>query len=635
MFYVGIYLKRDKSRYKAVEITICLWLCNSSFQKGEWVYMEKNKKYKSLRNSIMLLCAGIVIFAALIIGGNAILSVRSMTEYVNQIYQNAVDEGYRTEIKSQVQSTIAVLQSEYDRAQAGEKTEEQAKEDAKEIIRIMRYRDDQSGYFWIDDTDYILIMHPVLSEQEGNNRYELKDQDGVMIIQSIMKVCQSADKGGYNQFSFTKADGVTVAPKVAYSELFEPWGWVVSTGNYVDDMQAGMDAEQAEIEALANGLNIRIDIIFVVTICAALVISFLYGTQMVKPLKEIQEFARHLAEGNLTWEVHVKAKNEIGQTGELLGAARRNTRKLLQDITEVANGVSGAIRNFDSAFNNMKVSIDETSTAVNAIAGNVNEQACATDNATGEVSVMANRIERTDDEIKVLDDNAKDMKRLSEQSMNTLNNLIKVNDSARENIKAMSNQTEATNHAVQQIEIAANLINEIADQTSLLALNASIEAARAGESGRGFAVVADEIGKLANQSATSVEEIRRVIEELISNTSKSVQIMKDMNQSVDVQVSSLSETYNIFKDLYHELDNCVNAVQTIGTMTGEIENQRTNVTRSLDILNNLAQDNAAVAQETSAKTGELSNIVDGSNQIVIDLENKVQALLVDIEKFIV
>ena len=76
-------------------------------------------------------------------------------------------------------------------------------------------------------------------------------------------------------------------------------------------------------------------------------------------------------------------------------------------------------------------------------------------------------------------------------------------------------------------------------------------------------------------------------------------------------------------------------MQTIGTMTGEIENQRTNVTRSLDKLNNLAQDNAAVAQQTSAKTEELSNIVDGSNQIVLELEDKVQALLVDIEKFIV
>ena len=597
--------------------------------------MEENKKYKSLRNSIMLMCTSIVTLAALIVGGNAMLSVRSMTGYANQIYQDAVDEGYRTEIKSQVQSTIAVLQSEYDKAQAGEKTEEQAKEDAKETIRVMRYRDDQSGYFWIDDTDYILVMHPVLTEQEGNNRYDLQDQDGVMIVQSIMKVCQSADKGGYNQFSFTKADGVTVAPKVAYSEIFEPWGWAVSTGNYVDDMQAGMDAVQAEIGAITNSLNIRIDIVFVVIIVAALVLSYLYGTQMVKPLKEIQEFARHLAEGNLTWEVHVKAKNEIGLTGELLGAARRNTRKLIQDITEVASGVSGALKSFDSAFNNMKTSIDETSTAVNSIAGNVNEQASATDSAAGEVSVMANHIERTDDEIKVLDENAKDMKRLSEQSMNTLNNLIKVNDSARENITAMTNQSEATNQAVEKIEMAANLINEIADQTNLLALNASIEAARAGESGRGFAVVADEIGKLANQSASSVEEIRRVIEELLVNTSKSVQIMKEMNKSVDVQVSSLSETYDTFKELYQELDNCVNAVQTIGTMTTEIENQRANVTQSLSRLNDLAQDNAAVAQETSAMTGDVSHIVDSSNQIVLELENQVKALLADIEKFIV
>ena len=595
----------------------------------------EEKKYKSLRNSIMLLGAGIVILTILIVGGNAMLSVKSMTGYANQIYQDAVDEGYRTEIKSQVQSTIAILQSEYDKAQAGEKTEEQAKEDAKEIIRVMRYRDDQSGYFWIDDTDYILVMHPVLTEQEGNNRYDLKDQDGVMIVQSIMKVCQSADKGGYNQFSFTKADGVTVAPKVAYSEFFEPWGWAVSTGNYVDDMQAGMDAVETEIKAINNSLFIRIDIVAVVIIVVALGLSFLYGTQMTKSLKEIQEFARHLAEGNLTWEVHVKAKNEIGLTGELLGAARRSTRKLLQDITEVASSVNGALNSFDNAFNNMKVSIDETSTAVNSIAGNVSEQAASTDEAAGEVSVMAERIERTDDEIKVLDDNANDMKRLSEQSMNTLNNLIKVNDDARENIIAMANQTDATNQAVQQIEMAANLINDIAEQTNLLALNASIEAARAGEAGKGFAVVADEIGKLANQSASSVGEIRHVIEELISNTSKSVQIMKEMNQSVDVQVASLSETYDIFKKLYHELDNCVNAVQTIGVMTGEIENQRTNVTHSLGTLNNLAKDNAAVAQETSAMTGELSTIVDGSNQIVLELESKVQALLVDIEKFIV
>ncbi len=595
--------------------------------------MEKRGKKKSLRNSIMILVASVVILTALVVGVNAFISVGALSDYANEIYRNAVNDGYKQEIKSEVQSTIAVLQSEYDKAQAGEKTEEQAKEDAKEIIRIMRYRDDQSGYFWIDDTDYTLIMHPVLPEQEGNNRYDLEDQDGVMIIQEIMNVCQSADKGGYNEFAFTKADGVTVAPKVAYSQIFEPWGWVVSTGNYVDDMEAGMQQVESDLSATTNSMNIRIDIIFVVFVVLALVIAFFYGTYVVNPLIDIQNFAKHLSEGDMVTEVHVKQNNEIGQTAELLSVAQQNMRKLIQDITDVAKNVNGALGNFDQAFNNMKSSINETSTAVNSIAGNVSEQASSTDNATGEVSVMADRIEKTDGEIKVLDDNANDMKHLSEQSMETLNNLIKVNDNARKNIEAMNEQTQATNQAVQQIEMAANLINEIADQTNLLALNASIEAARAGESGRGFAVVADEIGKLAHQSTSSVEEIRRVIEDLTDNTSKSVQIMKSMKESVDVQVSSLSETYETFEQLYRELDNCVGAVQSIGNMTGEIESQRINVTNALDVLNQLAQDNAAVAQQTSAMTGELANMVDGSNQIVLDLDDKVKVLLEDISKF--
>ncbi|MDE7198368.1 MAG: cache domain-containing protein, partial [Lachnospiraceae bacterium] len=169
-----------------------------------------------------------------------VMTIRNISNGAYDEYARAMNDGYRTEIKSQVQSVLAILQSEYDKVGTGELTEEEAKYEAAEIVRGMRYRDDDSGYFWIDDKDYILVMHPILAEQEGDNRYGLEDQNGIMIIQEIMKACQSADKGGYNEFYFTKADGVTVAPKVAYSGYFEPWGWAVSTGNYVDDMEGEM-----------------------------------------------------------------------------------------------------------------------------------------------------------------------------------------------------------------------------------------------------------------------------------------------------------------------------------------------------------------------------------------------------------
>lgn len=591
------------------------------------------KKKKSLIGTIVKVCAAISVITAVGIGTNAVYSVKSVSTSAYDKYESAVDEGYNAEIKSQIQSTLSILKSEYDKMQTGEKTEAQAKEDAREIIRAMRYRDDQSGYFWIDDTDYILVMHPILTEQEGNNRYTLEDQNGVMIIQEIMKVCQSADKGGYNQFYFTKSDGVTVAPKIAYSEIFEPWGWIVSTGNYIDEINVSKENMKTAFDKKYQDTLTRIDVVFVAVILFSTVIAYMVGKRIVAPLKEIQGFAETLSEGNLTTTVEVKSKNEIGQTADSLRIAQDNMRGLLQGIMEVSNGVSSAIGSFDLAFNNMKESISQVSNAVDAIAQNVTKQAASTDEASDNVMTMADKISQSGEEITNLDGNAGEMNRISEQSMQTLGRLIEINNKTRESISAMAQQTEDTNKSVEQIHMAANLINEISDQTSLLALNASIEAARAGEAGKGFSVVADEIAKLASQSADSVEEISKTVEELQGNATKSVAAMKEINEAVDLQVNSLTETQHIMEMLHQELKKCFSSVQSIDTMTKEIENQRAGVTDSLSVLNNIAQDNASVAQQTSAMSAELAKVVDDSGMIVEDLEGKVETLIEGVNKF--
>ena len=594
--------------------------------------MNKKKK-KSLISSIMLLCTIVVVLTAAAVGLNGVLSVKSMAVQSYNVYEDAVMEGYKTEIKSQVQATMAVLQSEYDQVKKGVKTEAQAKNDAKEIIRIMRYRDDNSGYFWIDDTNYILVMHPVLASDEGKNRRDLEDQNGVMIIQEIMKVCQTSEKGGYNEFYFTKADGVTIAPKLAYSQIFEPWGWVVSTGNYVDDMQAAMASMQKTLDDSYNAMLIRIDVVFVLTIIAALVVAFLYGTKMVKPLKLIQHFADSLSTGDMTETVTVKQNNEIGRTADSLTVAQQNMRRLLLAIVDVTNNLNEAISNFDKTFGNMRTSIGEVTTAVDSIANNITDQAASTNDASGEVKVIAEKIGKTGSEVAALNENAKEMKQLSENSMATLNQLIRINSDTKENIDIMHEQTEITNDSVKQITVAAELITEISEQTSLLALNANIEAARAGESGKGFAVVADEIGKLAQQSSNSVEEIKAVLTKLSENSTRSLEIMNAINDSVDTQVASLSNTKDIFNKLYKELDNCVNSVQTIDVMTGDIDRQREGVTQALTVLNGLAQDNAAVTQETSAMSTELSDVVNDASKMIRDMEDKMKVLLDDVAKF--
>ena len=250
--------------------------------------MKDKKKVKSLKTTLVSICVFLGTIICIVIGLVGIVAVKSISNDAYEKYATAKDEGYRTEIKSQVQSVLAVLQAEYDKAAAGEISEEDAKKEAAEIVRAMRYRDDESGYFWIDDADYNLVMHPILVDQEGTNRYELEDQNGVMIIQEIMKVCQSSEGGGYNEFYFTKADGVTVAPKVAYSGYFEPWGWAVSTGNYVHDMEAEMASVKETITNEFHSSCITMIICCVVLLIITAVVSLLVGEMVVTPLRRVQ-----------------------------------------------------------------------------------------------------------------------------------------------------------------------------------------------------------------------------------------------------------------------------------------------------------------------------------------------------------
>lgn len=594
---------------------------------------KKQGRTKSLKTTLVLVCAalGIVIGAA--VGMIGVLTIRNISNGAYDEYARAMDDGYRTEIKSQVQSVLAILQAEYDKAAAGTLTEEEAKAEAAEIVRAMRYRDDDSGYFWIDDKDYILIMHPILPEQEGNNRYGLEDQNGIMIIQEIMKVCQSADRGGYNEFYFTKADGVTVAPKVAYSGYFEPWGWAVSTGNYVDDMEMEMQGIKDSIVKEFNNSCILMAGCCVVLLIITVVVSCIVGEFLVVPLRRVKDFAVSISEGDLTADVEVKQRNEMGVAADSLNTARERIHGLIMSIAGTAHKVEEMTVEFDESFRHMEKSIGEVDIAVEEIAKNITAQAASTSDATGEVNKIAEGIDRTTKEVAELRDNSDAMKKLSQDCSDKLQELVQANMRTKEDVVSMQTQAEATNEAADAIKQAAGLIDAIADQTNLLALNASIEAARAGESGKGFAVVATEIGALANQSTQAVGEISNIINDLVNKSVQSLQIMEKVSGTVEHQVDVLNDTQSIFKDLYANLDQCMASIVSIEEMTEDIERQRQGITTVLDTLNSLAQDNAASSEETSAMTEELGQIVARSKEMVEDLKGDVDHLVGGVEQF--
>ena len=587
-------------------------------------------KLNSLKKSLMLICFLAAFLCSVVTAIVSLVSMKQASDFATDEYVSAMEEGYNEKIKCEIQSAIAVIQYEYDQYQAGIVTEEQAKMRAKETIRNMRYGENEDGYFWIDSVDYTLIMHPILSEDEGKNREELKDQNGVMIIQEIMKKVKEDEKGGFNQFCFTKSDGVTVAPKVAYSRMFEPWQWVVSTGNYVDDMKQTTQTVEDRMQEKFQTISIIVIVFAVLVSMVTIVTSYFQAKKIVKPVSVIQEFAGRLADGDMTTPVIVKENNEIGKVAIALNEAQNKMHTLLSQIMSVTNKINDTIKECNRSYTSMRESIHEVSGSVDSISQNIATQADSTTSATQNVKYITDAIETTNQEVNGLDDS---MHKLGRQSLTTLDDLVKVNTRIKEDIGIMSKQMQDTNESVENIQIVVELINKISSQTNLLSLNASIEAAKAGEQGQGFSVVAKEIGSLAEQSTQAVERIEHNILELMEKSKHSLKIMEAMDQTVEEQVATLKNTQKIFTTLYSDIDHCIDSVDRIHNITDEMQKHSGSISDALEILNELAQGNAANAEESYGLAEEMEGNVETVSQIMEELSLTVDSLVDSMKRF--
>ncbi len=594
--------------------------------KSQETKLQGTKGIKSLTALLILIICILVSIPTI---GLAFLGIhylkQSMTESA-ELYEESMLDGYSMEIKSQVQGALAVVQSYYDRSQKGELTEEEAQKMAADAVRAMRYRDDASGYIWIDGEDYILVMHPILTEQEGNNRYDLTDQNGVKVTQNIVS---SAKKGGgYNEFYFTKSDGKTVAPKLAYSEMFKPWGWAVATGNYVDDMDAKIDAQKESIQKEFLDMLMLYSIAAVVMLIVALIISALSGLRITKGIKQVEGNLEQAAIGDLSFTVKpslLKRADEIGQMARSLENVRQSLANMLSSVVHTGETLNQSSEKFSEKFAHISSSIRDTNQAIEDLAQGATNQANETETVNNKIVELGGVIEIEEDGVHKLEEAVSAMAEYSVGASKSIKELDQITRTTIETIDVVSEQTNKNNDSAADINRTIEIIKGLAAQTNLLSLNASIEAARAGEAGRGFAVVAEEIRNLSEESASSAQEIEAIVKELVGNVEVSVNKMQEVTNNVQKQQNCLNETRKAFENLNKEVSQVEDVTNQIGKQTKILNSLKKIVTDSINSLASVVEQNAASTEETSASMVLLSQTIDEcteDTQGLVDLSRR-------------
>lgn len=557
---------------------------------------------KSLKNIIILMNIFIVTLVAIILGTLNINQMKkSNKEFIAQ-YEENLKAGYDNNVKCQVENVITLLDGIYKRQINGEVTEEKAKEEAKELIKNLRYNGE--GYFWVDGTDATLIAHPILEDQEGNDRTEEEDKNGNKIIQNIITVATKYEEGGFTDFYFIKPNEEGVSPKRAYSRLFKPYSWIISTGNYVDDIDKEIEAKEEQLNSYLNWAIAKFIIYLIVLLGVSILVAIWMSYKITKPLEKIKDLARRLSEYDFSEKLSIDSKNEFGETAELLNMAQHNVRKLIRNIAVKANDLTSSSEELSAVTNEISCRVKEINTSTREIVDSMEESTDAAkqiNESMQEINLSINELaSKSTDESGI----SISFKNRSLALKDETGSIIKNTEKIYEEKESKILQAIKDGAVVEEIIKTVETIGAIAEQTNLLALNAAIEAARAGEHGKGFAVVSDEVKKLAEQSSSSVNDIQSTVTKVQSA------FKKLSNDSNEILRFINSDVMNKFNDFMMSGEYYYNNAEEISKISEEMAAMTEELAASIEEINASVESMAANSDKSSRNSSNILNVME-------------------------